>query len=159
VAGDRILLHVADAVLVLALGPCPIRRTGTRPESPIARKGVQPLVEHDLARHRIVANDQRLGIVEQDLAGHSTEVAERPFQALEPSGLALVAERRNETAARVAQRRHEQIDPRHLFADLDERRAEVDLQLPARRCLEAHARPRLGKQIAAHISHRPLDRP
>src|SRR5512147_599990 len=58
VAGDRVLLHVADAVLVLALGPGPIRRTGARPESPVAGEGVQPLVEHDLARQRIVANDQ-----------------------------------------------------------------------------------------------------
>src|SRR5512132_3484647 len=81
-----------DAVLVLALGACPIRRTGARPESPVARKGVQPLVEHHLARHRIVANDQRLGIVEQDLARHPAKVAERPFQALEPSRLPLVAE-------------------------------------------------------------------
>ena len=110
-----------------------LRAAGARPESPVARKGVQPFVEHHLARHRIMANDQRLGIVEQDLAGYPAKVPEGRLQTLEPSRLPLVPKRGHETAARVAQRRHEQVDPHPLAADRHQGRAEVDLQLPAGR--------------------------
>ena len=39
---------------------------------------MQPFVKDHLASHRIVANDQRLGIVEQDLARHPAKVPEGP---------------------------------------------------------------------------------
>src|SRR3954467_6943409 len=32
---DRVPLHIADTALVLALGACPIRSTGSRPEPPM----------------------------------------------------------------------------------------------------------------------------
>jgi hypothetical protein len=119
---------------------------------------VQPLVEHHLARDGIVANDERLGIVEQDLARHPAKVAEGPLQTFEPSRLPLVPKRGHEAAARVSESRHEQIDAYPLAGDRHEGRAEVDLQLSAGWRLEAHAGPRLGKQITSQISHCPLDR-
>jgi hypothetical protein len=106
---------------------------------------VQPFIKDHLASHRIVANHHRLGIIEQDLARHPAKVPEGRLQALEPRRLPFVPKRRHETAARVAQRRHEQVNPQHLAADRHKGRAKVDLQLPAGRRLEAHARPRLGK--------------
>ena len=118
---------------------------------------MQPLVEHDLARNGIVANDERLGIVEQDLARHPAKVAEGPLQAFEPSRLPLVLKRGHETAARASESRHEQVDPYPLAGDRHQGRAEVDLQLSAGWRLEAHA-ARPGKQITSQISHRPLDR-
>ena len=102
--------------------------------------------------------DQRLGVVEQDFGRHAAEVAECRLQPVQPGALALMPERRHEPAPRVSERRHEQTDPHHLAADRDRGRAEVDLQLPARRRLETHARPRLGHQLAPKSANRPLHR-
>ena len=74
-ARDRVVLHVADAALVLALGPRPVRRAGPRPEAPVAREGVQPRVEPHLARRRVVMLDQRPGVVEQHLLRNAAEMA------------------------------------------------------------------------------------
>jgi hypothetical protein len=52
---------------------------------------------------------------------------------------------RTETAPRVAQRRPEQMQPHVLAADRHPRLAEVDLQLAARRRLEARLVPRLRR--------------
>ena len=56
----------------------------------------------------------------------------------------------------MAERRHEQVDPHPLAADRHPRLAEVDLQLPSRRRLEAQRRPRLGRELAPIGLHRPL---
>jgi hypothetical protein len=92
-----LLLHVADAGLVVA-GPCPIRRTGARPESPIERKGVQPFVKHELASpHRGKRSADwhcRAGP-----GGALHRSGGTPVRGPRTSALALVAERRNETAA------------------------------------------------------------
>ena len=62
------------------------------------------------------------------------------------------------TPARIAQRRHKQVDPHALAGDRHPRLAEVDLQLMTGRRLEAQRRPRLGPQRLAQSRHRPLDR-
>jgi hypothetical protein len=60
--------------------------------------------------------------------------------------------------ARVAERGDEQENPHRLLADPHPAFAEVDLQLPPRRRLEAHRRQRLRRELAPQVRHRPLDR-
>jgi hypothetical protein len=90
--GNGIALDVAHAALVLALGPGAV--WGTRPgdHAPVAAEGVEAVVEGDLAGLRVVLVDERPRVVDQHLAGGAAEVPERAFQALQPSGLALVQE-------------------------------------------------------------------
>jgi hypothetical protein len=102
--------------------------------------------------------DQRLGIVEQHLLGQAAEMPERALQPLEPGRLPLVPEGAGIDPARVAEGRHEQVDPHRLVADRHPALAEVDLQLPPRRRLEAHRRQRLRRELAPQVRHRPLDR-
>jgi hypothetical protein len=102
--------------------------------------------------------DQRLGIVEQHLLGQAAEMPERALQPLEPGRLPLVPEGAGIDPARVAEGRHEQVDPHLLVADRHPALAEVDLQLPPRRRLEAHRRQRLRRELAPQVRHRPLDR-
>jgi hypothetical protein len=121
-------------------------------------EGQEPLVEADLARRRVVVEHQGPGVVEQDLLGHAPERPEGALQPLEPVLLALAAERAHVQPARVAEGGDEQEDPDRLAGDLDPPLAEVDLELPARRGLEAHRGARLRRQLAAQGRHRPLDR-
>ena len=109
--GDGVALDVADPALVLALGPRPVGRAGHRPHAPVAREGVQPLVEHHLAGPRVVVRDQRAGVVEQDLGRQPAEVAEGALDPVEPGRLPLVPERAHEGPARVAEGGDEQEDP------------------------------------------------
>lgn len=119
---------------------------------------MKAVVEGDLAGARVVMGDQRLGVVEQQLLGHTAEVLERTLETVEPSTLALVAEGGDETAPRKAERRHAQEDTLGLAGDDDRGRAEVDLQLPPGWRLEAHRDLGRGHQLAAQLLHGPLDR-
>ena len=83
---------------------------------------------------------------------------EGPFQPTHPGRLAFMTERRNEVAPRTAQRRHEQMHVHDLLADQNPGGAEVDLQLPARRRLEADRRPGLGGQFTTQSDHRAFHR-
>jgi hypothetical protein len=60
--------------------------------------------------------------------------------------------------ARIAQCRHEQVDPHALTGDRHPPLAEVDLQLMPRRRFKPQGRPRLGLQRLAQPGDRPLDR-
>ena len=102
---------------------------------------------------------QRAGVVEQDLLRDPAEVREGAFDAVEPGRLPLVAKRLHVAASRVAQRRHEQIQPRRFAADHHPRLAEVDLQLAPGRRLEADRRPRLSLQRPPQRRHGALHRP
>ena len=153
---DGVALHVADAALVLALGPGAVGRAGPRPEPPVAGEGLEPIVEGHFPRRRIVQRHQRPGVVEQHLLGNATEVAKRRLDPVEPGRLPLVPERLHIGPPRVAERRHEQVDPHPLPADRHPRLAEVDLQLPPRWCLEPQRRPRLGREFPPVGLHRPL---
>ena len=155
---QRILLDVADPVLVLALGPRPVRRTGLRLELPVTGKRMEALVERHLPGLPVVVGHQRSGIVDQDLARDAREMREGPFQPTHPGRLAFMTERRNEVAPRTAQRRHEQMHVHDLLADQNPGGAEVDLQLPARRRLEADRRPGLGGQFTTQTDHRAFHR-
>jgi len=62
-AGERVLFHVADPAVVIALRPRPIRRTGPHTEAPMSGEGVQPRVQHKLPARRIVMQNQRPRVV------------------------------------------------------------------------------------------------
>ena len=104
-AGDRVALDVADAALVFALGAGPIRRAGSRLEAPVARKGVQTVVETHLARGRVMVLDQRPRIVEQHLLRHPAKALERALHAVEPGRLPLVPEGLHKRPSRIAKGR------------------------------------------------------
>jgi hypothetical protein len=105
-----------------------------------------------------VQRHQGPGIVEQHLLGHAAEMPERRLDPVEPGRLPLVAERLDEGAPRIPERRHEEVDPNPLSPDRYPRLAEIDLQLPARRRLEAQRRPRLGHELPPVGPDRPLHR-
>ena len=148
--GDRVVLHVADAALVLALGPRAVGRASARPETPVACKPMQPLVKSHLARRCVVVLDQRPGVVEQNLLRNPAEMAERPLHAVEPGRLSLMPEGAHKYSPRITERRHEQVQLHNLAADRGPRLAKVDLQLPPRRRLEAKRRPSLGGRLPSN---------
>lgn len=84
VPGQCIVLHVTNAALILARRPRPIRGTGTRPETPVAGEGVQPIVKNDLTRCSVMVLDQRPCVVDQHLRRRPAEVSERSLDAVEP---------------------------------------------------------------------------
>src|SRR6516225_131430 len=145
-AGNRIVLDVADAALVLALGACPVRCASPRREAPITGKGAEPWVEGDLAGNRVVAVDQGPGIVEEHFLRHAAEVAKRRLDAVKPNRLPLMPEGAHEEASRIAKRGDEQVEPQPLAADRRPCLTKVDLQLMPRRRLETQRRPRFRHQ-------------
>ncbi len=159
-ARDGVVLHVAHAALVLPLGAGPVGCAGHRPHRPVPGEGMEAIVELHLARGGIVVPDQRGGVVEEQLARQAAEVAERAFDALEPSRLPLVPERLDIDPSRVAERRHKQEDLVDLpILQRDPALAEIDLQLPARRRLEPHRRQRRRDEFAPQVTHGALHRP
>jgi len=62
-------------------------------------------------------------------------------------------------SSRVTEGRYEQVDPHLFIADRRPALAEIDLQLPPRRRLEAHRRQRLRRELTPQVRHRPLGRP
>ncbi len=51
------------------------RRAGAGPEAPVPREGVKLRAEPNLPRHRVVMLDQRPGIVQKHLRGHTAELS------------------------------------------------------------------------------------
>ena len=98
--GNRVLLHIPDATLVLALGAGPIRCTGPRPKTPMLGEGMQPRVEFDFACQPVMVGDQPAIVVEQYLFGNPAEVAESALQTGKPAFLALIAKRPEHSSRR-----------------------------------------------------------
>src|SRR5262245_39249065 len=92
-SGNRVLLHIADAALVLALGARPIRCTGVWAKTPVLGEGAQSRIELDLAGRPVVACHQSAIIVEQHLFGDPTKMTERALDTGKPALLALIAKR------------------------------------------------------------------
>ena len=157
-AGDGVVLNVADAPLVLALGARTIRRAGNRPHVPVAGERMQAIGELHLTRDRIVVLDQSTSVVEQQLARHPTKMEERAFDPFQPRRLLFMSKRCGINPARVAQGGDEQEHFVPLALDRDPALAEVDLQLSAGRRLEADRGQRFGRQLAPQMRHRPLHR-
>src|SRR5512132_1859882 len=111
--GNRVLLDVTDAALVLPLRSRPIWCAGPRPKPPVPGEGMQSDIELDLAGLAVVPDHQPSIVVEQHLFGDAAEVAERTFQPGEPAFLALVAEGPDIQPTRIAERGDEQV---HLDA-------------------------------------------
>jgi hypothetical protein len=88
---------------------------------------MQSRVKQDLSCGRIMVQDQRPGVVEQNFARHTAEGTESTLHAVEPVILLLVAVGADMQAARVAQRCYEQVDFDHRATDLYPAFTEVDL--------------------------------
>src|SRR5690242_2505869 len=89
--GDRVRFDIANTTLVLTLRASAIRRTSANPEAPMVGKCMQPGMQHDLPDDRIMTQDQRLGIVERNLARYAAEGTEHALHAVEPAVLLLMA--------------------------------------------------------------------
>ena len=71
VSCDGVPLDVAYAALVLPLRPGPVWRASARSEPPIGGERLEPVVELDLARGRVVMDHQRPRVVDQHLLRHA----------------------------------------------------------------------------------------
>jgi hypothetical protein len=120
---------------------------------------MEPGIEPDFPRHRVMMLDQGPGIVEQDLGRYPAKVQERALHPVEPVRLPLPQRGADMHPPRVTQRRHEQVDLDPLVADPDLRVPKVDLQLVARPRLEAHRRTLLRLQLPPPALDPLLDRP
>jgi hypothetical protein len=99
---------------------------------------MEPVVEHDLAGHRVVMGDQRTAL------SSKTSWATPPKWRHAPS---------------ITRRRGKHVY-RHLLAiDEDTLFPEVDLQLMTQWRLETYRRARFGRQHPAMARHRSFDRP
>ena len=153
-AGNGVVLDVTDTALVLTLGASTVGRTRDRPHVPVAGKACRRSVNSTSRVAASVVPDQRTGIVEQQLAWQTAEMAERALDPLQP----LVAERRRIDPPRVAKRGHKQEHlARALALDGHPALTEIDLQLATWRGLEPH-RQRFCGQLAPQMRHRTLDR-
>jgi hypothetical protein len=119
---------------------------------------MQSGMQHDLPAGRIMMQDQRLGVVEQDLARHATEGAERALHAIEPAVLLLMAIGAHMQATRVTQRGHEQKDFDRRATDRHPALAEIDLQLFARLRLKADRRTGRRNQLSPQRGNRTFHR-
>jgi hypothetical protein len=157
--GERIPLHVFDARFGLPLGPRPIRRTRPRLHVPIAAEGqVSRMKDHRAGRSR-ARSDQWARIVAEQGAWHSAEVRERRGDPLAPVRAALIEKRFDEEASRIAEHRDEEEDSHPHARDQQALLAEVDLQLVARRRLDAHRRQCRGPLRLPDVRNDSLDGP
>jgi len=115
---------------------------------------MQPGMQHDLSAGRIMMQDKRLCVVEQNLAWHATEGSERALHPVEPAVLLLMAIGADMQAARVSQRRHEQKDFDCHATDLHPAFAEVDLQLFTGLRLKPDGRAGRSDQLPPQRCHR-----
>src|SRR3954469_23713385 len=157
--GNRVLLHIADAVLRLALRARPIWRAGARTEAPMFCEGYKLVVELNRPAHRVVAHDKRAWIVHQHFLRHTAEGRECALEPGEPMLLPLGPERTHMEPSRVPERRHEHECLHFRPSDLDQALPEVDLQLPTRWRLKPRRRQRLRLQRLAIGLHGALQRP
>lgn len=88
-AGQGVLLGIADAILVFALGPWAVGGAGFGGEAPVSGEGVEAFVEHDFAGLDVVAVYQGTGVVHQDFTRDAAEMGKGTFHAGEPGGLAF----------------------------------------------------------------------
>jgi hypothetical protein len=93
-------------------------------------------VESYFPGNRIMAVDQRAGVVEEHLLWHPAVVVEGRLDPVKPSRLLLMPERPLEQPPRIAKGGYEQVEPHQFPADRHPRLAEIDLQLMPRRRLK-----------------------
>src|SRR5947208_1578135 len=139
-ARDGIALDVADPGLCLALGPCSIRTAGARRDAPVgAERAERRMHMHDACLD-IAPEDQRASIVDEHCLRDAAEVQERAREALAPVVVSLAQERPHVDPPRIPEHGDEEVDAHLATADEDASLAEVDLELMARRRLEANRR-------------------
>src|SRR6476620_5760859 len=127
-AGDRVVLSVTYAALVLALRTCPVRCARLRRHVPVAAEGMEALVEAHFPRLRVMETDQSSRVIEQHFAWASAEVVKGPFDPVPPRRLPLVRKHRHIRAPRIAERGHKKVHLHPPAADWHRCFAEIDLQ-------------------------------
>jgi len=141
--GDRVVLDVADAALVLALGARPVRRAGPRPKTPVARNACSRALNRTSRVAASWSSTSARALSNRTSCGTPPKW---PNAASMPSNQADCRSYRKprEHPPRIAGRRDEQAQLHGLAANKDPGLAEVDLQLALRRRLEPQRRPRFG---------------
>jgi len=121
---------------------------------------MQLRIHHHLARDRVMVLDQRPGIVEQNLLGHTAKGPEAAFHAVEPMLLAFATVSPGVQPAGIAERGDEEEYLLHPVPDRDTPLAEVDLQLlTGRRLHRLQHRARGPRHAAPAAGGRPRARP
>src|SRR5207253_1450856 len=148
----------------LAEGRQPLRREAV--DRPRVRRPVDPGVGHGEAprlEDRVPADGARRPaedlcprIVIQTREGHAAEVAKGPLVAVEEHREPLVRIAIRETAARVAEGEHEEVDGLRPLADPHPQLPEVDLRLLAGAGLEADGRDGRPAALVPPRLHVPL---
>ena len=69
---------------------------------------MQPRIQHDLPAGRNMIQDQRLGIIQKNLACHPAESTEGTLYAVEPAILPLMALRADMQSPGIAERCYKQ---------------------------------------------------
>ena len=119
---------------------------------------MQPGMQHDLPAGRIMIQDQRLGIIQKNLACHPAEGTEGTLHAVEPAVLPLMAIRADMQSPGIAERCDKQMHLHRNPADLHPAFTEVDLQLFAGLCLEANCRACRSNQLTPQRCDRAFHR-
>ena len=153
--GQGVALDVLHPALDLPLGLRPIGLAGARREAVVAREVLEDRVPADGARRP--AEDLCPRIVIQTREGHAAEVAKGPLVAVEEHREPLVRIAIRETAARVAEGEHEEVDGLRPLADPHPQLPEVDLRLLAGAGLEADGRDGRPAALVPPRLHVPLD--
>ena len=121
--GQRVAHDVFHAGFHLAFRLRPMRRAGPRAYAVVATEvGVDRMKHNRLAR---VRQHHRFRIVDDDRIGDATEMLKRLFMPTEPVTNPLPTKRGGETAAREAERHHEDLHDRVYVRDPHTRLAEV----------------------------------
>jgi hypothetical protein len=119
---------------------------------------VKPLIEHHLARGRIVVINQTPGVIEYDFFRNAAKMAERSLHPIKPRRLSLVTEGPDVNPPRIAKRGYEQEQAASFAADRQSKLPKINLQLLARRCLEPNGRPGFHQQFLPQMRNRALQR-
>jgi hypothetical protein len=102
--------------------------------------------------------DQRLGIIQKNLACHPAESTEGTLHAVEPAVLPLMAIRADMQSPGIAERCDKQMDLYRNTADLHPAFTEVDLQLFAGLRLEPNCRTCRSNQLTPQRRNRAFHR-
>src|ERR1700761_2857570 len=116
-------------------------------------------MQHNFAARRVMMQDQRLGVVEQNLPRYAAKGTEGTLQSVKPAILPLMSIRAHMQSPRVAEGRDKEEDLDRSTANLDPAFTKVDLQLFTRLGLKPQRRTRCSNQFPSQRRRCAFDRP